>query len=117
MAFVHEDQRFVGQIFEQRRRRLAGFAARQPARIILDAGAGARRLDHLQIEQRALFQPLRFQQFAVRAEPVEPLTHLFFDALDRLRQRRPRRHIMRIRIDLDLLEARRFLARSADRIR
>ena len=101
MAFVHEDQRFVGQIFEQRRRRLAGFAPRQPARIILDAGAGAGRLDHLQIEDRALFQALRFQQLAVVAEPVEPLAQLLFDAFGRLRQRRPRRHIMRIGIDLD----------------
>ena len=65
VAFVDEDERFVGQIFEQGRRRLAGLAARQPARIVLDAGAGARRLDHLQIEQRALLQPLRFQQLAV----------------------------------------------------
>ena len=68
MAFVGEHQRIVGQIFEQGRRRLARLAARQPARIILDAGAAAGGLDHLQVEGGALFQPLGFQQFALGAE-------------------------------------------------
>ena len=44
MAFVDEDQRIVGQIFEERRRRLAGLAPGEIARIIFDAGAGAGRL-------------------------------------------------------------------------
>ena len=42
VALVGEDERVVGQIFEQGRRRLAGFAAGEIARIILDAGAGRR---------------------------------------------------------------------------
>ena len=52
----------VGQIFEQRRRRLAGTPSGEIARIILDAGAGASRLQHFEIEQAALFEPLRFEQ-------------------------------------------------------
>ena len=62
VALVDEDQRVVGQVFEQRRRRLARLAAGQVARIVLDAGAGAGRLDHLEVERRALREPLRLEQ-------------------------------------------------------
>ncbi len=72
MALVAEDERVVGQVFEQGRRRLAGPAAGQVARIILDAGAGAGRLQHFEIEQRALFEPLRLQQPPLADELVEP---------------------------------------------
>ena len=67
MAFVDEDQRVVGNVLEQRRRRLAGFAAGKIARIVLDAGAGACGFQHLQIETRALLKPLRFKQPPARA--------------------------------------------------
>ena len=40
----------------------------EPARIVLDAVAGARRLDHLDVELRALFKPLRFEKPARRVE-------------------------------------------------
>ena len=72
VALVDEDQRIVGHIFKQRRRRLAGLAAGEIARIILDAGAGAGRLHHFQIVERALFEPLRFEQPAGGVELVEP---------------------------------------------
>ena len=39
MAFVGKDERVIGQILEQCRRRLARLAPRQPARVILDAVA------------------------------------------------------------------------------
>jgi hypothetical protein len=39
VAFIHEQQRVFGQIFEQRRRRLAGQAAREEAAVVLDARA------------------------------------------------------------------------------
>ena len=109
MRFVGEDERIVGQIFEERRRRLARTAAGQIARIILDAGAGAGRLHHFEIEERALFEPLRFEQAARRIKLGETLLQLFLDALDRLDQRRARRHIMRIRVDLDEFEILRLL--------
>ena len=64
VALVGEDERVVGQIFEQRRRRLARQAAGQIARIVLDAGAGAGRLQHLEVEHGALLEPLRFEQAA-----------------------------------------------------
>ena len=42
VAFVDEQQRIVGQIFEQGRRRLARQAAGEEAAVILDAGADCR---------------------------------------------------------------------------
>jgi hypothetical protein len=50
MALVDEQQRVVGHVFEQGRRRLAGFAPGEIARIVLDARADAGGLDHFQIE-------------------------------------------------------------------
>ncbi len=112
MAFVGEDQRVVGQIFEQRRRRLARLAAGQIARIILDAGAGAGRLQHFQIEQGALFEPLRLQQAPLRVEPIEPALQLLLDRLGRLQQRRARRHVMAVGVDFDEFEVLRLLPRQ-----
>ena len=66
VALVDEHQRVVGHIFEQRRRRLARLAAGEVARIVLDAGAGAGRLHHLEVEEGALLEPLRFEQAARR---------------------------------------------------
>ncbi len=68
MAFIDEDEGIVGQIFEQRRRRLAGLAAGEIARIILDAGAGAGRHHHLDVEEGALLEPLRFEHAACCVE-------------------------------------------------
>ena len=104
VAFVGEHQRIVGDIFEQRRRRLAGAASGEIARIVLDAGAAAGGFHHLEIEGGALLQPLRFQQPPLVVELVQPQLQLDLDRLDRLHQRRPRRHIMRIGVDLDEFE-------------
>ena len=65
VGFIDENDGVVGEIFEQGGRRLARCAACQIARIVLDAGADAGRLHHLQIESGALFQPLGFQQLAL----------------------------------------------------
>ena len=67
----HEDECVVRHVFEQRRRRLAGLAAGEIARIVLDAGAASGRLHHLEIIERALLQPLRFQQASGGIELVE----------------------------------------------
>ncbi len=104
MALVGEDQRIVRHVFEQSRRRLAGLAAGQIARVILDAGAGAGRFHHFQIVERALFEPLRLEQAAGGVELVEPLPQFELDAGNRLQQRRPRRHVMRIGVDFDEFE-------------
>ena len=73
-------------------------------------GAGAGRLEHFEIEDRALLEPLRFQKPALAIEPVEPLLELLLDRLDRLQQRRARRHIVRIGVDLDEFEVLRLHA-------
>ena len=72
VAFVGEHQRVVGHVFEQRRRRLAGAASGEIARIVFDAGAASGRFHHFEIEGGALLQPLRFQQAALVVELVEP---------------------------------------------
>jgi len=64
VALVDENERVVGHVFEQRRRRLARPAAGEVARIVLDAGAAAGRLHHFEVVKRALLQPLRLQQAA-----------------------------------------------------
>ena len=61
VAFIAEDQRVFGEVFKERRRRLARLAAGQIARIVFNAGAGAGRRHHLKIELHALFEALRFQ--------------------------------------------------------
>ena len=104
MAFVGEHERVVGQVLEQSRGRLAGPAAGEIARIVLDAGAGAGRLQHFEIEQGALLEPLRFQQAPLPVEVVQASLKLEFDRLDRLQERRAGRHIMRIGVDLDEFE-------------
>ena len=101
VALVDEDQRVVGNVLEQRRRRLAGFSSGEIARIVLDAGAAAGRLHHFEIVEGALLEPLRFEQAAGGVELVEPLAQLELDAGHRLQQRRPRRHVVRVGVDFD----------------
>ncbi len=101
VALVGEDQRVVGHVFEQSRRRLAGAAAGEIARIVLDAGAGAGRFHHFEVEARALLEPLRFQQAAGGVELVEADAQLLLDRVHRLDQRRARRDVVRIGVDLD----------------
>ncbi len=114
MALVGEDDGIVGDILEERGRRLAGLAAREVARIILDAGTGAGRVHHLEIEGAALLQALGLQQLALRHELVEPGAQFGADRLDRLLQRRARGHIVRVGIDPDALQ--RVGARPGQRI-
>ena len=64
VALVDEDQRIVGQVFEQGGRRLAGLAAGEVARIVLDAGAGAGGHHHLDVEHGALLEALGLEQAA-----------------------------------------------------
>ena len=114
VAFVGEHQCIVRDILEQRRRRLAGAAAGQIARIVFDAGAGAGGFHHLEIEGGALLQPLRFQQAALVVQLVQPPFQFRFDRLDRLHQRRPRRHVVRVGVDFYKLEV--VLAVAGERI-
>ncbi len=104
VAFVQEHERVVGHVFEQRRRRLARLAAGEIARIVLDAGAAAGRFHHLEVVDGALLEPLRLEQAPRGVELVEPPAQLLLDAGDRLDERRARRDIVRIGVDLDEVE-------------
>ena len=110
VALVDEQHRVLGQIFEQRRRRLARHAAGEEAAVILDAGAGAGGGDHLQVEVGALLQPLRLQQLALADQLLQPLGQLEPDRLGRLLERRPGRDIVRVGEDADRVEAGDLLA-------
>ena len=104
MALVDEQQGVVGDVFEEGGRRLAGGAAGQPAAVVLDAGAGAGGLHHLQIEADALLEALGFEEFSVPDHPVERLLQLGLDAGDGLVQRGARGDIVAGGIDGDLGE-------------
>ena len=82
VALVDEDEGVVGEIFEQGRRRLAGFAAGEVARIVLDAGAGAGGFHHLEIEQGALLEALGFEEAAGAVELLQARGELGLDGLD-----------------------------------
>ena len=65
MAFVDEDDGVVGNVFEQGRRRLAGLATGEIARIVLDPGAMPVASSISRSKLGALFQPLCLQQLVV----------------------------------------------------
>ncbi len=73
VALVGEDEGVVGQVLEEGRRRLARPAPGEVARIVLDAGAGAGGLHHLEVEHAALLEPLGLQQPAGVVELGEAL--------------------------------------------
>ncbi len=104
MAFVDEDQRVVGHVFKHGGGRLAGLAAGEIARIVLDPHARTGRLEHFKVELGALLQALGLQQLAVGLHPFKALGELFLDADNGLVQRRARGDIVRVRVDADLLK-------------
>ena len=99
MAFIHHQQSVFREVFEKRRRRFAGIAACQVAAVVFDSLAGTGGFHHFDIEDGALFQPLRFQQFAFRMQLRQMFLQFILDARDGLRQRRARRHIVAIGVD------------------
>ncbi len=102
MALVHEEQGVVGDVLEEGRRRLAGAPAGEVAGIVLDAGARAGGLDHLQVEDGALLQPLGLEQLAVLDQPVQARLQLLADGLDRLLQGGARGDVVAVGVDADL---------------
>ena len=91
MALVDDEQEVVGEVVEQRVRRLAGAAAVDVHRVVLDAVAVADLLHHLEVVLRAHAQALRLEQLALLLEPGQPLLQLGLDADDRLRASARRR--------------------------
>ncbi len=83
VGFVDKDQGVIGEVFEQRGGRLAGLAAREIARIVFDAGAGAGGFHHFEIEQGALFEALGLEEAAHAVELLQAGLELALDLLDR----------------------------------
>ena len=73
--FVDEEQKVAGEVVEQGGRRLAGQAAGEVARVVLDAVAVADGLDHLQVEAGALVDALGLDQAALPSRAT--LSHRF----------------------------------------
>jgi len=99
VALVDDQQRILGHVIEQARRRLARRAARQIARVVLDARAIAELVDHLQIELRALLQPLRLEQLVLAAQRLQALGELGLDLVERVQQALARGHVVGLGID------------------
>ena len=80
VALVDDEQEVVGEVVEQRERRLARAATVDVHRVVLDAVAVADLLHHLEVVLRAHAQPLRLEQLALLLEPGQPLLQLGLDA-------------------------------------
>ena len=112
VGFVREDDGVVGDEFEQGRGWFARCAACEVARVVFDAVAHPRRLEHFEIEVGALFEPLRFEQFAFVHELVEAGLELFLDLDDRLAHRRFWRDVVGVGVDADVLHHGRLFPRQ-----
>ena len=76
VRLIYHQQKILGEIIYQRKRRLTGLTSRKMARIIFDAGAVAHLLHHLQIIISALLQTLCLQQPAMLIQLIKALVQL-----------------------------------------
>ncbi len=96
VALVHDQERVLGQVVQQRRRRLARRAPGQVPRVVLDAMAVANLVDHLEVEHRPLVDTLGLEQlpFGLEGRPV--LDQFRLDGLDGSLRALARRHEVRL---------------------
>ena len=117
VRLVDHDEEVAREVVEQRERRLTRRAAVEHARVVLDAVAVAELLHHLEVVLGALAQAVRLEQLALLLElrdvPLELLADHGSGALDRRR----RRHVVRGRVDRDLVLARVDLAAERVEVR
>ena len=99
VALVDEQERVGRKVVEQGRRRLAGAAAREEARVVLDPLAVADLGHHLQVEPGALLQTLRLDELVRRAKRREVLDQLFLDGFDGFEDPLARRDVVALGID------------------
>jgi hypothetical protein len=114
VALVDDDQRVLGQVLDQHGRRLARSPSGEVARVVLDPVAVAQLAEHLHVEQRALLQPLGFQQAIAAAQERQPLTQLLLHGLQRAVELLGGRHVVAGRVDVDVAQP--FLHLPAQRI-
>jgi hypothetical protein len=79
VRFIDEHDRVGRQVVVERRRRLAGLASREVARVVLDALAEAQLVEHFQVEAGALLDALALDQFLVGLEELDALAQLVLD--------------------------------------
>ena len=103
MALVHDEQPVRREVVEQRPRPRPRLARGEVAGVVLDAGAVADLAHHLQVEHRALAQSRALQVAALGLELPYPDLHLLVDRLDGEHQLVLRRHVVRGRVDVELL--------------
>ena len=103
MRLVDDDQEVAGEVVEQRERRGALCAAVEDPRVVLDAVAVAELAHHLHVVLGALAQAVGLEHLARRLELGESLAQLAGDLLDRTLDRRRRRHVVRRRVDDELV--------------
>lgn len=96
MRLVDDQQRVRRQVVEQRRRRLAGRLAGEMPRVVFDAVAEADFGHHFQIELGALRQALRFDQFVLRIQLLQPFLQFVLDRFHRAQRALARGRVMRL---------------------
>ena len=94
VGFVDHQQGVLGQVVEQRRRRLARLPAGQVAGVVLDPRAVAELGDHLQVEAGALLQTLRLHELVVLSQVRQALAQLVLDVIKDAQNAFPRRHVV-----------------------
>ncbi len=105
MAFVDEQQAVVGQVIEQRRRRLTRLASGQKARVILDTAAITQFTHHFDIVVDALLEPLRLDQLVVAIQFLQALLQFLLDIRNHAENDFARRRVVSFRVDRHALDA------------
>ena len=94
MTLIDDDEGVLGKILHQCGRGLPRPPPRQVARIILDPLAVTHLLHHLDIEQRALLQPLGLEELVFRMQLIEADYQFLPDVRNGPLHVFPRRHVM-----------------------
>ncbi len=110
VRLVDEDDEVVREVVEQRERVRAGRAAFEDPRVVLDPGAEAELLHHLEVVLGALAQPVRLQHLVLGLQLLDALVELVADLVDRALDGRLRRHVLGRGPDGDVVELREDLA-------
>ena len=97
MGFIDHQQGVLGQVVEQRRRRLARLPARQVAGVVLDPRAVTELGDHLEVEAGALLQALRLHELVVLRQMRQAFAQFVLDVIKHAQNAFPRRHVMGLR--------------------
>ena len=99
MALVDDAKEVIGEVIEQRIRRLARLSAVKVTRVVLDSAAEPHGLEHFEVVVHAHLKTLRLEQLAFFFELRQTVAQLFLNALDGAVHLGASGHIMRSRPD------------------